>query len=670
MRFRTTLLITLLSAPLFLFAQKVKFGKIDESDLAMKSWSSDPAAPGLILFDKVFINNRYSSVNGFVSEYTRHLRIKIFSKEAVHYADYPILYGGSTDISDLKAASYNLENGKMVTSETEKEHIFDEKLTKSYSIRRITIPNVREGSIFEIKYTLTDKDGIGLSDWTFQDEELPTLLSEFEASVPSFVEFKKMARGWVPFALSKEDIESETLLTKDGARVDYTCNTLHFIQENIPALKMEPLAGSSRDYLSQIRFDIRAVYNTEIISSGGGAYRLQNTGYRERNNSWERLGKDIQEDLLDNYFKDGKDTRDIAQSTVQNAATLEEKYTALYEYVGRNYTLRKDSRFIISQSLNDLIKKRIGAPSELNLLYIHLLRQAGIKAYPLLISTQKNGTILPFSVSFDAFDRFLTAVETTDSTVQVIDAAAWPNPPGLLPENDLNGDGLLLHSPDKVIWIPVYNTFITKKTSLGNFNIQPNGQITGVYSFLNNGYHAVESRLLVQQKKEQGFVSEFFKNLVDEGEVSDIVVETPEKWQEQAIKGSFNLQTEAFSSSSGNRIYLSPALDLSKMEHPFKNPERKFHVNFNHPQSQNLNYTFKIPAGYKVETMPKATKLSFGENDILFQYMISSNAEELKVNIRFNIQQPLILNEQYADLQQFYQNMLSKLAEQAVLVKI
>jgi len=162
-------------------------------------------------------------------------------------------------------------DGKIVETKLTSENVFEEKLTSNFFVKKAAIAGVREGSVIEFKYVLLDEGiGLPLNEWVFQNPVAPTLWSEFEASVPTFIEYKKLAQGWTPYSLAKEELKNErlnisyiergpanaavTTSTAENINVDYSTNILHFIQENVPALKPEPFVASVRDYLSKISF--------------------------------------------------------------------------------------------------------------------------------------------------------------------------------------------------------------------------------------------------------------------------------------------------------------------------------------------------------------------------------------------------------------------------------
>jgi len=668
------------------FAQKkqlkVKYGKISEEEIAMTSYKDDPAAPAVVLFDKGNISHRFVNDKGFMLEFERHVRIKIFKKIAYSLADVPIFYFKSQDVQGLQASSFNLENGKLVETKLEKDNVFDETLTRSRMVKKMTIPAVREGSIIEYKYTISDEGAVGIQDWVFQRLEVPTIWSEFEASVPTFIEFRKMAQGWVPFALAEEKKQEETIsityiahsgdavvTTKaQSVRVEYQTNTMHFIQENVPALKREPFIGSLKDYLSQINFDIRAVYETDIVPSGQ-SYRLVNGAFKERNNTWENLGKEMLEDVYDDILRSSKYTEDAAAACIAGKTSTAEKVAAIYEYIGKNYQTVDLDYVWMSQSMEHLTKNRKGSPTDLNLLFINMLRQAKIKAFPVLISTRPNGHILPFRVTSDGMNRVIAAVETEANTQVLIDQSACPNPIGLLPEEDLNEQGLLLEGKGSITWMPLQNKVSVRSAVLADLTVTPESGLDGVITFSESGYGAVAARAKIKEKDAQSFVQDQFKDLIADGRATDSKIENPGNWQDAGLKGTFKLATSAFVTVSGNKIYLTPALGFGGKENPFKNPERKFNIDLGAPNSQTYSFSFKIPLGYKVEEMPKSAKLTFGENALSFDYLIENTGEQIKVNIRRNTKKTYIAVDQYEDLRQFFGSMIAKMEEQIVLAK-
>ena len=156
----------------------MKFGKIDPAYFEMKVYDKDTSAEALILGDYGESQIIYDQNEGFVVEYSRHFRAKVFKKSGYDLANQElILYhngNGQEKIVALKGSVYNMENGKVVESTLEKSMIFQEEMDSRHTEQKFTLPNVREGSILEFYYKVRS-DFWSLPDWQFQ-HDIPALV--------------------------------------------------------------------------------------------------------------------------------------------------------------------------------------------------------------------------------------------------------------------------------------------------------------------------------------------------------------------------------------------------------------------------------------------------------------------------------------------------------------
>jgi hypothetical protein len=83
------------------------------------------------------------------------------------------------NLDNLKGVTYNLENGKVIETKLESGSIFKDKLSKYYTVRKFTLPAIKEGSILEYTYVIKSDYLFNLQPWEFQGE-YPRLWSEYE----------------------------------------------------------------------------------------------------------------------------------------------------------------------------------------------------------------------------------------------------------------------------------------------------------------------------------------------------------------------------------------------------------------------------------------------------------------------------------------------------------
>ncbi|MEZ0129991.1 DUF3857 domain-containing protein [Flavobacterium sp. LBUM151] len=139
-------------------AQEFKLGKVSVAELEEKKHPKDTAAVAAILYKKGTSHFDYNQNDGFVLMTEVETRIKIYKKEGYSYANQTIGYsisGNSKEnvqISD--AVTYNLVGGKVEKTKLKSDGTFDEAVSKFYGRKKITLPNVKEGSVIEYRYTI------------------------------------------------------------------------------------------------------------------------------------------------------------------------------------------------------------------------------------------------------------------------------------------------------------------------------------------------------------------------------------------------------------------------------------------------------------------------------------------------------------------------------------
>ena len=105
-------------------------------DLQMTHYPLDSSAHAVILCDYGETKMVYDdTVDDFIIEFDRHIRMKIIDKGGLDYADFEIpLYknGNSSQekemVTKFKAATYNLVNAEMAETKTAKKDLLSEEV--------------------------------------------------------------------------------------------------------------------------------------------------------------------------------------------------------------------------------------------------------------------------------------------------------------------------------------------------------------------------------------------------------------------------------------------------------------------------------------------------------------------------------------------------------------
>src|SRR5690606_4375843 len=92
-------------------------------------------------------------------------------------------YNQSLEIE--QANTFSLKENQIVKTKVKKEGIFDQT-GERINIKKIIFPDVKEGSIIELKYLIKSYGSVYVKDWRFQDE-IPVKVSYYEFLNPTYL---------------------------------------------------------------------------------------------------------------------------------------------------------------------------------------------------------------------------------------------------------------------------------------------------------------------------------------------------------------------------------------------------------------------------------------------------------------------------------------------------
>jgi len=130
------ILCLLLAITNIVHAQKppIKWGKIDEADLAMSSYPDDPDADAVVLMDYASINFKFQGNTSYLMDH--HVRIKILKESAFDRGDIEIDYYSHQKIEKITGlkAQIILPNGEKISLKN--KDIFTEEITENWSRKK------------------------------------------------------------------------------------------------------------------------------------------------------------------------------------------------------------------------------------------------------------------------------------------------------------------------------------------------------------------------------------------------------------------------------------------------------------------------------------------------------------------------------------------------------
>ena len=445
--------------PLFSYAQKtpIKFGDVPMEQLLMKDYPADTSASAVVLTDFGESIIQYDESDGFILQFERLTRIKILTKDGLDWANFliPLYHDGSNDekVMGLKGITYNLENGKVSETKLKSDAVFKEKQDANTDITKVTMPNVKVGSIIELTYKVKSDFIFNFQDWEFQST-IPTVWSEYRARIPEYFSYDKYMQGYIKL-IANENSRQEariTLVSKERTGVTtsvktafntdeivYQENRFRWAAQDVPAFKPEPFITTSRDYLSKMNF--------ELVST-----QYPNQPINRYMGSWEDINKQYSEssDFGGEVTGNGFLKRTVEEITT-GMTKPEDKIGAIINYVNMNVAWDGTNRRLLSKNLKKVLEDKKGSSAEINLLIASMLDKADIKVSPVLLSTRDHGFVretTPISSQFN----YVICMATIGDKSMLLDGTEKLLPSGVLPERCLNGNGFVV-SKEGYQWV-------------------------------------------------------------------------------------------------------------------------------------------------------------------------------------------------------------------------
>ncbi len=650
-----------------------KFGKIDPSELSMKSYVNDTTANALMLFDYGYTKFILSPKEEFQFEFTRHFRIKIFKKSAFPYADFKFrLYDSGTNkekITDLKAVTYNLVDGKLVKTKLDNDNIYEEK-SNNYNIEKFAFPQVKEGSVIELQYTITSDFLYNLRGWTFQ-YTIPAIWSQYICEIPEYFNYRQSAKGYLVFDVAThERIESKFTVVERGEmyygrggggrtqneRVDIPVGTYRhvFVTKNVPAFKPEPNIDCDDNYIQSLEFELTST-------------KFPNQPIKEYSQSWESVNDQMKDDPdFGKLIKSDNFISDTVQAICKGKTDPLEKAKAIYSYMQKNMKWNGSYKLWATKGLKKPYADHTGSSAEINLLLTTMLHSAGLTADPVMFSTRDNGTALSVIPTITKFNSVLTRL-VIDGKPYLLDAISEYCPFGYLPPNDINGQGRVVNATGGD-WANLETKL--KYSEIKNYvlNILPEGTLKGYIKESLDGYAAINYR---DDLKDEKTVDDFFRKMQEntKGLTINGYAITDRDDISKPIGDSLSVELTESSQSLGDKIVIRPLLLETLEKNRYTLEDRKYPVNYNFPISETYMFDYTIPDGYQVESLPKSATLKMADNSIAVYYDVKTSGNKISIVYKRNVNKILFLPEEYKQLKDLYDQIVKKHAESIILKK-
>jgi len=608
----------------------------DSTDLKLTSCSFEKDANAMVLSDQALMV--YSAQ--IVME--RFKRIKIFNDNGKGEANIRIEYSnkfGEEKILAVVGETINYNNGKVEYTKLDSNLVYNVHTDKQKDAVVFTMPNVRAGSVIQYFYMWVRASYQNFPDWDFQCN-LPTRYSEVNILLTPQLAFTQLTNTYQPFK-------------KDTSSFNGYGHT--WALENIPSVKSEPYMRAEVDGLQRVSIIIKGVK---------GYFGMAQTWA----DSWETIGKHICEDkdFSKEYDQHINDDDGLVKSA-KSLKTDDEKIKFVFNQVKSQMGWNQVPDWRSKDGIKSAWKKRSGDWGEINMILCNLLKQTGIKAYPMLVSTRDNGLIYHDFPNSYQINKLVVYVPVDSTKYYVLDATDKYNLYNEIPYDLLNSNGLYLDK-DKQTYalVAIKKEQPVRQVININAEIQPDGTMNGnavVYDYSYNKSGNIELNKTLDEKKYEEYLTDNDNNLkITSLKLEDADVDSLPLKQNIEFKLDLSTNDEKY-------IYLNPNLFTSLRDNPFISEHRTTDIDFGYKNILSVIGSFKLPPGYMVDFLPKNLTIVNDDKTISFMRLLQENDGYITIHYIINYKKSTYSKDNYPALYLYFKKMYEMLNEQVVLKK-
>ncbi|MGZ5192275.1 MAG: transglutaminase domain-containing protein [Kaistella sp.] len=626
----------------FVYSQHkfLEIPKLSEEDLKSEKSAKFGDVPAEVLYRSThfridYDGNLYQNVVSRVKIYNKDNASDYLGQEIGVYDDNR---GSRETLSNLKANTYNFENGKTVTTKISKDEKFKSKEDKNYNITKFAFANVKNGSVVEYSYTLLTPF-LSSTPRVLIEEEIPARYVEYVLDSPKPLGYTINYKG---------DLSPTHRVIEEKQMYGNAYQTYRFAYENVPAYKEEKYVMNNNNY----KTGIKAELNSTLINDVFKSYATNWEDIRQRLYQHEDFGLQLDKDGL---------VKNLLPSEIKDLPTLQ-KADAVLKFVQKNYTWNKQDEVFTDKGIRNLISTKVGNTAEINLMLTMLLRSVGINADPVVLSTVNRGFLLAYNPSISQLNYVVASFLDKDK-IYLLDGAYKHSEMNMIAPKALNYYGLIMGKKD-VKQINIFYPEVSKTLLTVDAKLNPDGTIDGhftdrdtkLYAMVVNERYVEDKEKFVQSyKNEYKFALSNMKHNLHEN---------------NDFETMFDFSSDTFVDAIGSKLVFNPLLFLYAQNHDFKqDTPRKAPLEFYSPSDRVKKVTITLPDNYVFENVPKSKKFRTQDNALQYTYQVTQTGNKLTVETTTQIDDSVFPKEYYPAFTQIYDNITQQEAQVVTAVK-
>ncbi len=654
----------------------IKYDQIDQKYFTENKCGIDSSAHAFFIFNEqscIFYYNRTNVIydNGMLTQGTDyqnkihlHRAIKILDDDAAEeWSSFSFTYTEKYyKVGTIKGYTYNMENGKVVKSKLERSQITTEELSNERRRLKIVMPNVKMGSVLELEVNIDSDDFYSSGPWQMQ-YTIPIEKNILVLTRPEYYNYNRIFKGYYPLEPKYSELVKKVQISITDNNVQRTVThdeiiyreyTEEYYMDNVPAFPVESYLSTPDNYMSSLMFELS--YTS-----------FPNSPQKRYNTSWESVNKQlIYDEMLGKQIENTGFLSDQAAKLKSNAKDQITLLKSCYEFIRDTVTCNNSTGIFCDKGIKDVWKNKKGDVPGINLLLTALLREAGIKAYPVMLSTRSNGMVQPVYPSISDFN-YLIVMADVDGKKILMDASDKYLTLGMLSPECLNDKGRIIDMTASD-WVNLTNTdSFYRRSAVWEVTFNEEGIAKATVNEVCEDLAGYRERDRIRDK---GSYEKFIEDISrpEEG----YTVTKYEISNQDEIQNPLNQKIELELDKkyiNGDLIIFSPLFTEATVSNPFKLEKREYPVEFNYPMKEKVSVTTIIPEGYKVESLPRNLSLTLPGGAASYGFQVMQKEGAIVAEYEYNLKKMIFLPDEYTGLKDFFKKMVESQNQSVVLVK-
>jgi hypothetical protein len=655
---RSTVLLLALASPAILFAQ---FQQPTPDELKM---TADPKAPGAAA---VYLNVE-EVANDPLHFQSFYARIKVLSEKGKELATVEVPYlQRNFQITDIKARTIHADGTIIPLTGKPADLLVSKTKTKTGENFQVdkkvfTLPSVEVGSILEYRYELRyDDDEYSSPSWEIQRpyfvHKAHYLFTPFKAFLPGTQNATSMYMEDEHGRVVNSLIWWQKL--PEGVTVKVDTAGHHSVDiTDVPPSPDEEWMPPIQSVLYKVIFYYKSASDAKDF--------------------WISEAKLWSKDV-DHFADSSKHIHEAVDGLIAPSDSDLDKAKKLYKAVqaldNTDYSRQKSAaemkqlKLKVAKRAEDTWAQKSGSSEDIALLYLAMLRAAGLTAYPFKVVARNQGIFDITYLTLNQLDDTLVVLSTGGKEI-VLDPGEKMCPFQMVNWRHSSAGGIRESETGPAAGTSTVQAYPDNKTlRIGDITLDAHGAVTANFRIVMTGQEALRWRQAALRNDKDEVNKQFdewLRSIIPDGVEAHIDsftgLDDPYSNLIAFVKAQGNIGT-----ATSKRLILPGFFFETRGAHPFVEQEkRQESVDMQYGSIITDQITYHLPTGFTVEGAPQDAKIAWPEHAILIDKTVATPGQiaiARQLARAFTLAKP----EEYQDLRGFYQKVAAADQQQLVL---